>query len=308
MEFMESFPLNVAHQLERRAEAHLLQKHFDESIQCYQKAAEKLKEAEQRSTDGIFLQSVRYQQERCIQLQKVISMKKNQYLVDKARQQKMAQVLTRLEQTSDERSQETSNLQRKIYRTMEEQDSLLEQLVRRGIESDGDELESVKSENIGACGGEDAVKLNSSEPGRLEGSKWPKDDRTVIEELHTLNQQLRKLVSQLLTQLDACSKEAEMLRERVRFLEGERRVKTDDIEGRSSVPVVRKSSLHVITDSTGGSSPFVYSPCSELSPDVPTDAPHIVTRELPVLAPLEMPNFDFGLFEKRGSTDQSPIS
>jgi catabolite regulation protein CreA len=61
-----------AHQLERRAEAHLLRKHFDESIQCYQKAAEKLKEAEQSSNDEIFRQSVKYQQERCIQLQKVI--------------------------------------------------------------------------------------------------------------------------------------------------------------------------------------------------------------------------------------------
>lgn len=43
-------------------------------------------------------------------------MKKNQYVTDKARQQQMIQVLTKLEQTSDERNQETSNLQRKIYR------------------------------------------------------------------------------------------------------------------------------------------------------------------------------------------------
>ncbi|XP_023717396.1 nuclear receptor-binding factor 2 isoform X3 [Cryptotermes secundus] len=301
--------VNNAHQLERRAEAHLLRKHFDESIQCYQKAAEKLKEAEQRSNDEMFLRSVKYQQERCIQLQKVISMKKNQYIADKTRQQKMIQVLTKLEQTSDERNQEASNLQRKIYRTMEEADSLLEQLVRLGGESDGDELESVKSDNIdGACGGEDTVQVDASEPAKLEGSKWPKDDRTVIEELRTLNHQLRSLVVQLLTQLDASCKEAEMLRERVRFLEGERRVKSDDVEGRISVPVVRKSSLHVITDSTGGSSPFVYSPCSELSPDVPTDTPHIVTRELPVLAPLEMPDFDFGQFKKQTSVDHSPIS
>lgn len=194
-------------------------------------------------------------------------------------------------------------------RTMEEADSLLEQLVRLGGESDGDELESVKSDNIdGACGGEDTVQVDAVEHAKLEGSKWPKDDRTVIEELRTLNHQLRSLVVQLLTQLDASCKEAEMLRERVRFLEGERRVKSDDVEGRISVPVVRKSSLHVITDSTGGFSPFVYSPCSELSPDVPADTPHIVTRELPVLAPLEMPDFDFGQFKKQNSIDHSPIS
>jgi hypothetical protein len=190
---------------------------------------------------------------------------------------------------------------------MEEADSLLEQLVCRG-ESDGDELESVKSDNIGGACGEDTVKVDAFQLGKLEGSKWPKDDRTVIEELRTLNNQLRSLVIQLLTQLDASSKEAEILRERVRFLEGEYRMKSDDMEGRSCVPVVRKSSLHVITDSTGGSSPFVYSPCSELSPDVPSDIPHIVTRELPVLAPLEMPDFDFGQFKKRSSVEHSPIS
>lgn len=187
-------------------------------------------------------------------------------------------------------------------RTMEEADSLIEQLVRR----DGDELESVKSDN-GAYG-EDTIKVTAIKPGKLEGSKWPIDDRTVIEELQTVNHQLRSLVVQLLTQLDASRKEIEMLRERVQFLEGEHHVKSDDVEGGSSVPVARKSSLHVITDSTGGSSPFVYSPCSELSPDVPADTPHIVTRELPVLAPLELPDFDFEQFKKHSSADHSPLS
>ncbi|XP_021921308.1 uncharacterized protein LOC110830552 isoform X2 [Zootermopsis nevadensis] len=271
MEFMDKFPLNV-------------------------KAVEKLKEAEHSSDNGLFLQSVKYQQERCIQLQKVISMKKDQYVADKTRQQKMLQVLTKLEQTSSERSQETNNLQLKIYRTMEEADSLLERLVCRG-ESDGYDLESVKSDNVGGACAEDTVKVDTFQPGKLDGRKWPKDDRTVIEELRTLNNQLRSLVIQLQTQLDASCKEVEILRERVRFLEGERHMKSDDIEGRSCIPAVRKSSLHVITDSTGGSSPFVYSPCSELSPDVPVDIPHIVTRELPVLSPLEMPHFDFAQFK-----------
>ena len=185
---------------------------------------------------------------------------------------------------------------------MEEADSLIEQLVRR----DGDELESVKSDN-GACGGDDTIKVTAVKPGKLEGSKWPIDDRTVIEELQTVNHQLRSLVVQLLTQLDASRKEVEMLRERVQFLEGGHHVKSD-VEGNSSVPVARKSSLHVITDSTGGSSPFVYSPCSELSPDVPADTPHIVTRQLPVLAPLELPDFDFEQFKKHSSADHSPIS
>jgi len=163
----------------------------------------------------------------------------------------MMQVSTKLEQTSDERNQETSNLQLQVIRTMEEAISLIEQLVCR----DGDELESVKRDNE-ACG-EDTIKVNAVKSAKLEGSKWPIDDRTVIEELQTVNHQLRSLVVQLLTQLEASCKEIEMLRERVQFLEGEHHMKSDDVEGSGSVPVARKSSLHVITDSTGGSSPFV---------------------------------------------------
>jgi len=43
-------------------------------------------------------------------------MKKNQYIANTTRHQKMMQVLTKLEQTSDERNQETSNLQLQIIR------------------------------------------------------------------------------------------------------------------------------------------------------------------------------------------------
>lgn len=45
------------------------------------------------------------------------------------------------------------------------------------------------------------------------------------------------------------------------------------------------TSLKVVTDSSGGTSPFVFSPCSELSPDILNE-----TRNLP---PLELPNFDY---------------
>ena len=187
---------------------------------------------------------------------------------------------------------------------MEEADSLIHHL-RKRTENE-DDLTSLKEEDEqeeAACGGEDAVT-------KLEGSKWPKDDRTVIEELQTLSQQLRSLVNQLVNQLSECTKETEMLRERVHFLEGERRVKSDDIEVRGFMPLTRKDNLRVNTDSNGGSSSFECSPCSELSPDVATEPALIVpSRELPVLAPLEMPSFDWAMFNKKpDSSDHSPSS
>lgn len=54
------------------------------------------------------------------------------------------------------------------------------------------------------------------------------------------------------------------------------------------------NNLRVITDSSGGTSPFVFSPNSELSPDMHD-------RTLPPLAPLDLPNFEFPGFVKNNS-------
>nr|CAD7199704.1 unnamed protein product [Timema douglasi] len=168
--------------------------------------------------------------------------------------------------------------------TMEEADSLLDLLLRHQIETEDSDCSS-----RGVSDDLSQVELTVQDIV-AEGTKRPKDDRTVIEELQTLNHQLRSLVVQLVTQLDACTAEANILRDRVRTLEA--------ADGpRSSLQPSANSSkggLHVVTDSLGGnSSPFVFSPCGELSPDVPDTR---LTRELPVLAPLEMPTFDFSGF------------
>ncbi|PSN50165.1 hypothetical protein C0J52_11971 [Blattella germanica] len=282
--------MNQAHQLERRAELHLERKDFDEAIQCYQKAVQKLKEAEQKSNDKKFIQSVKYQQE---------SMKKTQYFNYKAKQQNMIQELTKLEQTSDKRTQDANILRDQIKRAMEEADSLI-YLLRHRTDSEGEELKSLKDENTEDMHKTDAVKL--------EGNKWPKDDSTVLEELQTINLHQRSLVDQLTNQLIECTKEIEMLRERVRFLEGERRMKSDDVEMRGFMPVIRKDNLKVNTDSNGGSSSFECSPCSELSPDIPPEIALVVpSRELPILAPLEMPSFDWTMFSKKPETETAEI-
>lgn len=55
------------------------------------------------------------------------------------------------------------------------------------------------------------------------GHKRPIDDRTVIEELHTLNTQLRAFISQLLAQLEASEKQVEALKARLRAYEEDSR-------------------------------------------------------------------------------------
>lgn len=60
---------------------------------------------------------------------------------------------------------------------------------------------------------------SNTEKTAFLGQKKPKNDQTVIEELHTLNTQLRTLITQLLTQLDASEKQVEALRARLRAYE-----------------------------------------------------------------------------------------
>lgn len=100
----------------------------------------------------------------------------------------------------------------------------------------------------------------------LQGVKRPKDDQMVIEELHTLNMQLRTLIAQLLTQLDASERQVEMLRAKLRKYEPE----SNDLIPVSKVTTAAKAIATVQEN---------------------TDA--ITTSSLPYLAPLEMPQFDF---------------
>ncbi|XKL68602.1 hypothetical protein PGB90_006371 [Kerria lacca] len=65
---------------------------------------------------------------------------------------------------------------------------------------------------------EDNHELSSS-PGYSSGTKHPKNDITVIEELHTLNNKLRELITQLLNELEESQKEVKMLREKVKYYE-----------------------------------------------------------------------------------------
>lgn len=84
---------------------------------------------------------------------------------------------------------------------MEEADSLLGMLVMR----DDELLETEGS--------------TKSESEVIIGKKIPKDDCTVIEELRTLNTQLRSLITQLLSQLDASERQVETLRARLKVYE-----------------------------------------------------------------------------------------
>lgn len=62
-----------------------------------------------------------------------------------------------------------------------------------------------------------AVSSASSKPA---GSKLPKTDKNVIEELHTINIQLKKLIKQLMNELSEKDRQIAGLKTRLKFYEG----------------------------------------------------------------------------------------
>ena len=91
------------------------------------------------------------------------------------------------------------------------------------------------------------------------GAKMPKDDKIIIEELQTANNHLRRMVESMFSELETYKKENSELRARVKDLETERRLRQQ-----RSGPAVPRVGLQL-----------------EDSADIPD------------LAPLEMPQFDF---------------
>ena len=81
---------------------------------------------------------------------------------------------------------------------MDEHDSLLQVLLQKGSPERNALPDSASS-------------LSSSNASYHSGSKVPKGDKTIIEELRTSNDQLRILVEQLVTELGALRTENERL-------------------------------------------------------------------------------------------------
>lgn len=119
----------------------------------------------------------------------------------------------------DSHDNESTTIQVAIYRNMEEADSLLGMLIKRGSSGNSDS-ESLKSFSTTDTD-EKLGSMDTIDNGVI-GSKHPKDESMVIEELRTLNEQLHTLVFKLVTQLDASKREVDSLREKVKQLENDK--------------------------------------------------------------------------------------
>lgn len=96
-------------------------------------------------------------------------------------------------------------------RTLEETDALLDQL------RDQDSIP------YSAPPSSQSVPASHVANQVAEGTKFPKDDKTIIEELEVANSHLRRMVDSLFVELDYCQRENKELKERIKHMEMELR-------------------------------------------------------------------------------------
>jgi hypothetical protein len=263
---MENSPLNKAHQLDRRAEALLKQKKFDETMECHNNAMRYLYEALQLTENPRSKESIQLQIDHHHKQVEALKVKKTQY----ENLRRYYESLKNRVVNFDCICENGESLQHEIYRTMETHDSLIDILMKRNY--DEDYLKSFTCDDEKSSSSTEVVDTT-----KVSGKKRQVDDATLLEEFRGLSERLREFVQLLVLQLEDKDREINRLKAEIYKLECEK-----NKDGAKS-----GNTLKVITDSSGGTSPYVFSPCSELSPEVQD------IRGLPALAPLEMPNFDF---------------
>ncbi|CAB3364130.1 Hypothetical predicted protein [Cloeon dipterum] len=252
---MENAPLNKAHYQARCAANHSDSKRYSKAAECHRAAAALMDEALKCTNEPKAIES--------LTLQKKYHLRMAEFtLENKIAHEKMLKDQEHWQQSYSQvrpvqNQQEGSKLHTDIFRTMEEADSLMANLLHK------DESAAVAVKEV-------------SEPSPIRGIKQPKGDSMVMEELKTLTQILHNQVKQLVNQLDEKDKEIGTLRNHVHILE---------------------EHLEACFNAGLTTTPAPANPVPSAIRTTPKteETDFIDTRTLPVLAPLEMPNFDFSL-------------
>ncbi|XP_077287083.1 nuclear receptor-binding factor 2-like isoform X2 [Arctopsyche grandis] len=277
---MDSCPLNAAHHQHRRAEVSMRQGRYNDAIQRHLRAADLLEQALKFTSSPIAAESIKLQSQFHLRQKGLIKSLQEQHESLKKAVERQEMNAPKLCNANMAREIVPNCLKIKVNSIMDDADSLVDLLVRKYQDDSNKEPES---------------EIDMKQLSIIETVyKDPKNDKMVMEELKTVNHQLREVIMQLLSQLDASEHENRNLKRRIAFLECGA---NDGIEiepsPQSSPQNHRHSPLAIITDSGEDESPFIYSPGSDLSPEVGE------MRELPPLAPLEMPEFNYEMMMKQ---------
>lgn len=247
---------------------------YEEAIERHLRAAELLEEALKYTTSIKATESIKLQRDYHHKQKNIIKLKKEKQDILKKNMSKRDVKITKAEIIDMEKEVTPECLKVKVYNIMDDADSLVDLLVKKHDNQD----------NKGPESDIDLKQLSIIETIYKDS----KGDKTVIEELKTVNYQLREVIMQLVKQLESTEQENKELKRRLGLPVDDDAPQVIPSPQPPSPQYKPMSSIAVVTDSVDDSSPFVYSPGSDLSPDNED-------RELPPLAPLELPDFDYDL-------------
>ncbi|XP_046433072.1 nuclear receptor-binding factor 2-like [Neodiprion fabricii] len=255
---MEGCTLNTAHAVERRAEALVNERRYEEAARCHEQAAQLFSEVQikiqlpnldnvrnfevgesTRCLNPLTRPSQLHTAIESIQLQRdyhrkqaaFVRMQQVQY-----EEYKAALETHEKELLSNQIAKHSANLSSRNFVTVDKDDKFLHEAIDRAM----DEQDSL-------------IDLILTPQNETIPVKHPKDSAVVLEELRTVNSQLRLLIGTLLNQLDSSQQQIKVLTEQLR-----------------AATAPDKESLHSNTEDSS-----------------------ISLAPLPPLAPLEMPSFDF---------------
>lgn len=250
------------------------------------------------TTVAMALESLRLQRDFHLRQQDLVRVKHSQF--EKYRRalelqkQKSTEVL---EKMANDRIENSSQIQFAIYKTMEDTDALLDSLASvrpKPVQGDLTDADNGSMEDVVDSTTTDEKLEDDSSTGTQ------KNHSVMIDELRTLNHSLHILVYRLVTQLDESSQESESLREKVKFLERERRAVQAVVQAQQKNRVPISSSfveqLNILTDSAEALDIAVPLVGTTLATGSGTATTPTTNAVLDLLPPLEMPEFNFDSF------------
>jgi len=230
MDFDPSSPLNLAHMRERQAEDHVKAERFDSAVDALGKAASHFKDALNLTTNIKARESIQSQIQRC-QLQIDLVKKKKQLalkrmedncrkrdLLSQQQQVKSAGKMVKNLALEDGGNIVKDGLELRIIQAMKEHDSLLQVLLEKQECQSPSGTTDKDQFNGSVSASSSSSSLNAS---YQTGSRRPKGDKTIIEELKTSNEQLRQLINQLVSQLETLQLENQLLAKEIAILKSE---------------------------------------------------------------------------------------
>ncbi|GAB1598850.1 nuclear receptor-binding factor 2-like [Argonauta hians] len=189
-------PLNKAHQLGRQADTYEKSGNFEAALSCHKCAAECILNAlvevnSDQAKDSLELQhSYHNRQQEIIRHKQKLAQQEERKKTESS--MSVASGLPQSTANSPKSDQEPHIDVVALYRTIEENDSLIQYLINRN--------QSRTTKNLDTLPG--CVNPLNNTPTQPVMTKMPKDDKQIIEELQIQNEDLRKHILLLLKELE----------------------------------------------------------------------------------------------------------